>query len=73
ILLHSSTKFARLFVESEYDTVEKIAGSDYEELYLNLVLVNEERGEFKEKFGKDDIKLLVRDAAPDVPRVIQWC
>ena len=36
-------KFARLLIESDYDTVEKVAKSHYKELYLNLVHTNKRR------------------------------
>lgn len=65
-------KFARLLIESEYDTVEKIANSDYEELYLALVQVNEEKGIYKGKFGKEDLKQWVNVVVQDVPQVIQY-
>jgi len=65
-------KFARLLIESEYDTVEKIADSNYEELYLALVRVNEETGIYKGKFGIEDMKSWVSMVVQDVPRVIQY-
>ena len=65
-------KFARLLIESEYDTVEKVANSDYEELYLALVHVNERTGIYKGKFGKEDLKMWVSVVVQDVPKVIQY-
>jgi len=65
-------KFARLLIESQYDTVEKIANSDYEELYFALVQVNEENGIYKGKFGKEDLKQWVNVVVQDVPQVIQY-
>ena len=65
-------KLARLLIESEYDTVEKIANSDYEELYFALVQVNEEKGIYKGKFGKEDLKQWVNVVVQDVPQVIQY-
>lgn len=65
-------KFARLLVESEYDTVEKIADSNYEELYLALIRVNEETRIYKGKFGIEDMKSWVNIVVQDVPRVIQY-
>lgn len=65
-------KFARLLIESEYDTVEKIADSNYEELYLALIRVNEETGIYKGKFGIEDMKSWVNVVVQDVPRVIQY-
>ncbi|MFO7687833.1 MAG: DUF4332 domain-containing protein [Desulfobacterales bacterium] len=65
-------KFARLLIESEYDTVEKIANSNYEELYLALVRVNEKTGIYKGKFGIEDMKSWVNIVVQDVPQVIQY-
>ena len=65
-------KFASLLIESEYDTVGKIADSNYEELYLTLVRVNEETGIYKGKFGRDDMKSWVNFVVQEVPRVIQY-
>lgn len=65
-------KFARLLIESEYDTVEKVAQANYEELYLALVRVNEERSIYKGKFGADDLRRWINDVVQDVPRVIQY-
>lgn len=65
-------KFARLLIESEYDTVEKVAGSDYEELYRALVRVNEKKELYQGKFGLDDMKAWVTMAVQDVPLVIRY-
>ena len=65
-------KFARLLVESEYDTVEKVANSNYEELYQALVRINEESGIYKGKFGIEDLKSWVDVVVQDVPQVIQY-
>lgn len=65
-------KFARLLVESNYDTVEKVASSDYEALYQDLLRTNEEKGIYKGKFGLNDMKLWVMIVIQDVPQVIQY-
>lgn len=65
-------KFARLLIESEYDTVEKVAGSDYEELYRALVRVNEKKELYQGKFGLDDMKAWVTMVVQDVPLVIRY-
>ena len=65
-------KFARLLLESGYDTVRKVANSDYAELYLTLNQVNEERALYKGKFGIEDIKLWVTGVVQDVPQVMQY-
>ena len=64
--------FARLLIESSYDTAEKVANSNYEELYLNLVRTNEEKGIYKGGFGMEDLWLWVEVVAQDVPQVIQY-
>jgi len=65
-------KFARLLIESEYDTVEKVANSNYEELYHALVRTNDEGGIYKGKFGIEDLKSWVNIVIQDVPQVIQY-
>jgi len=65
-------KFARLLIESSYDSVEKIANSDYEALYLALVQVNEEKEIYKGNIGKEDLKNWVNVVVQDVPQVIQY-
>ncbi len=65
-------KFARLLIESEYDTVEKIAGADFEELFNNLVHVNEAKAIYKGKFGKADLKMWVNVVVQETPQVIQY-
>jgi hypothetical protein len=65
-------KFARLLIESEYDTVEKVANSNYEELYQALVRTNEESGVYKVKFGIEDLKSWVDVVVQDVPQVIRY-
>jgi len=63
--------FARLLIESEYDTVEKIVDSNVEELYRDLVRVNQALEIYKSKFGQEDMDLWVT-LVRDVPRVIQF-
>ena len=60
-------KFARLLVESVYDTVENVANSNYEELYREIMRVNEEKGIYKGGLGLEDIKLWVTAVVPLVP------
>lgn len=64
-------KFARLLIQSKYDTLEKVANSDHEKLYHALVRTNEMTGIYKGKFGKDDMKLWVA-SVQDVPLAIQY-
>ena len=63
-------KFARLLIESEYDTAEKIADAD--QLYAALVRVNAERGLYQEKFGVEDMRSWVNGPVQAAPLVIQY-
>lgn len=65
-------KFARLLIESPYDTVEKIANSDYEALYLALAEVNEKKEIYKGNIGEEDLKNWVNVVVQDVQQVIQY-
>ena len=65
-------KFARLLVESEYDTVERIAQSDYEALFLALGRVNEKKKIYRGSLGIEDLKLWVTVVVPLVPQVIEY-
>lgn len=71
-LKYVGPKFARLLIETEYNTVEKVANSDYEDLYLDLMRVNEEKGIYKGKFGEEDMEIWVKVVVQDVPHVIQY-
>lgn len=63
--------FARLLVDSPYDTLEKVSGADYEKVYAALVKINQEKRYFKGMFGANDMKMCVA-AARNVPRVIHY-
>jgi len=63
--------FARLLVDSGCDTVEKVTGADYAQVYHQLMKINEEKQYFKGKFGLNDMKLCVL-AAKSVPLAIQY-
>jgi hypothetical protein len=65
-------KFARLLIASEYDTVEKIARSNYQELHDALVRVNEQLGIYKGNFGIEDLKSWVNIVVQEVPQVIEY-
>ena len=65
-------KFARLLVESDYDTVEKIAQSDYVELFEELMRVNDRNKIYRGALGMDDLKDWVDVYVQDVPQVIQY-
>lgn len=64
-------KFARLLVESGYDSVAKISEANVEELYRALIQTNEEMNIYKGKFGKEDMKAWI-SIVRDVPRTIQY-
>lgn len=63
--------FARLLVDSGYDTVEKVANADYQQLYSAVIAVNEKKNFTRGKFGLNDMKLCVL-AARNVPKGIQF-
>ncbi len=63
--------FARLLVDSECDTVDKVTKADYQELYGALMIINEKKNYFKGKFGLNDMKLCVA-AAKNVPDTIRF-
>jgi hypothetical protein len=71
-LKYVGPKFARLLIESDYDTAEKVAHSNYEELYSDLQRVNEKSGIYKGGFGLDDMKVWVNVVVQDVPLVIEF-
>lgn len=58
--------FARVLVDSGYDTAEKIAGADYRELYTAIIAANERGHYYKGKIGQNDMRLCVL-AATRVP------
>jgi hypothetical protein len=63
--------FARLLVDSDWDTVEKVAQASYPQLHEQLVRINAAKQYFKGMFGLNDTKLCVL-AARDVPQAIQY-
>lgn len=63
--------FARMLVDSEYDTVEKVANADYAKLYTQINAINAKMQFFKGKFGMNDMKLCVL-AARNVPKAISY-
>ncbi len=63
--------FARLLVDSECDTVDKVTNADYTNLYNELMKINEEKQYFRGKFGLNDMKLCVI-AAQSVPKAIKY-
>jgi hypothetical protein len=65
-------KFARLLTESGYDTVAKVAGADYQDLYCALLRANEQSSTYGGTLGENDLKLWVEVVVQDVPQVIQY-
>lgn len=63
--------FARLLVDSKWDTVEKVIRADYKEVYDELMRILEEKKYFKGKFGVNDMKICVL-AAKIVPTAIEY-
>jgi len=58
--------FARVLVDSGYDTAENVAKADHRQLYEAVIAVNEKKHYYKGKIGKNDMKLCVL-AAGNVP------
>jgi hypothetical protein len=65
-------KFARLLIESEYDTAEKVVHADYPELYQALIRTNAEKEIYQGKFGMEDLRSWVTVAIQDVPLVVEY-
>ena len=63
--------FARVLVDSQCDTLEKVQKANYEKLYHELMTINDEKKYFKGKFGVNDMKLTVI-ASRSVPAVAQY-
>lgn len=63
--------FARIFLDSGTDTVEKLSKSDAEELYKKLVKINIEKRYTKGKFIENDVRL-VKNVAKKVPKAIEY-
>lgn len=54
--------FAYVLLEAGYDTAEKVANADYEELYHTVISLNDERRIYKGNIGMHDMKLCVQAA-----------
>lgn len=63
--------FARIFLDSGNDTVEKLSTSKAGVLYKMLVEINQEKGYTKAKFVENDVKLCI-NVAKMVPKTIQY-
>jgi hypothetical protein len=71
-LKYVGPRFARLLVQTQFDTVEKIANSNFGELHRALVRANEESGIHRGKLGIDDMKSWINMVVQDVPQVIEY-
>jgi hypothetical protein len=63
--------FAYVLLEAGYNTVEKVADADHNELYEKVKKLNEERDIYKGHIGLHDMKLCV-EAAKDVSFEIEY-
>jgi predicted hydrocarbon binding protein len=63
--------FARVLFECGYDTAEKVANANYDELYNKVIQMNKERSLYKGQIGKNDMKILV-EAAKEVSLEIEF-
>lgn len=61
--------FARVLVDSGYDTAEKVSGADYRELYAAIIAANERGHYYKGKIGQNDMRLCVLAAARVPPGI----
>jgi hypothetical protein len=63
--------FARLLVESEFDTVEKILNADPGNLYRGILHTNAATRIYSGKFNQEDLAAWL-ETIQDTPRVIQY-
>lgn len=63
-------KFARLLIASGYDSVERIASANHEELYRAITAANDEKKIYHGIPGPDDLGAWIK-TVQDVPRIIQ--
>jgi hypothetical protein len=63
--------FAYVLLEAGYDTVEKIANADFQELYKDVKQLNEEREIYHAHIGIRDMKMVV-DSANDLNFEIEY-
>ena len=63
--------FARVLVDSSYDTVKKVARADYKKLLEEINKINVDKKYYKGKLGLNDMKLCVL-AAKSVPDAIKY-
>jgi len=63
--------FARIFLESGTNSVEKLSKADYNDLYKKLLQINNEKGYTRAKFIENDVKLCI-EVSKMVPKVIDY-
>ncbi|WP_321422849.1 DUF4332 domain-containing protein [uncultured Methanobacterium sp.] len=63
--------FARIFLDSGTDTLQKVSEADAKTLYEKLVEINREKHYTKSKFTLSDVELCVKIAGM-VPKVIEY-
>jgi hypothetical protein len=63
--------FAYVLLEAGYDTAEKVANADYQELYQTVKQLNEERKIYNAHIGVRDMKMIV-EAAKDLNFDIEY-
>ena len=63
--------FARMFLDSGTDTVEKLSKADAKTLYRKLIEINEEKGYTKGRFIESDVELCIK-VSKMVPRAINY-
>ncbi len=63
--------FARMFLDSETDTVEKLSNADAKTLYGKLTEINDKKGYTKGRFIESDVELCIK-VSKIVPQVIKY-
>lgn len=63
--------FARIFLDSGTDTVDKLAKAAAQPLYKKLVAINQEKKYINARFVETDVQLCV-DFARKIPKVIEY-
>ncbi len=63
--------FAYVLLEAGYDTAEKVANADYQELYKTVKQLNEEKKIYNAHIGVRDMKMVV-EAAKDLSFEIEY-
>jgi len=64
-------KFARMLYYAGYDTVEKVAKANHEDLYQTVFQINKEHNFYNGQIGLNDMKLCI-EVAKDIPLEIEY-